>query len=127
MTASTRQRFTRQLAKEIMRNDDAELAKELESDNATQSKKRKKLPKGAQYNSKKDRFNLGEHSLCRLEPYRGKWNGQHSPKIPSKYSLCKCTYRCGNENRTFCSCNFTLILCSTCYGKHKLESMGAND
>ena len=34
--------------KKLMRNDDAEFAKELESEKATQTKKRKKLPKGAQ-------------------------------------------------------------------------------
>ena len=62
--------LTLELAKELMRNDDAELAKELESDDATQPKKRKKLPNGAQYNSKKDRFDLEDHSLCRLDPYR---------------------------------------------------------
>ena len=119
--------FTRQLAKELMRNDDSELAKELASDNAINTGQRKKLPKGAQYNSKKDKFDVGDHSLCRLETYRGKWDGKNFPKINSKYSRCKCTYRCGNETRTFCSCDYTLMLCSTCYGKHKIDSMGADE
>ncbi len=58
------------------------------------------------------------HCLCCLDWHQAKWNGHEFPKVASKYICCWCRAKCGREYRTFCFCDWSLMLCLSCYGEH---------
>ena len=112
--------FTRLLAHELVNNPDrggSSLVEEYEM-NASSGATECQLPKGGSHKSKSVKYDNGGHLLCRLDPYHGKWDGRQFPRITCKYSRCRCSYRCGMEVRTFCSCDYSLMLCSSCHGRH---------
>ena len=76
------------------------------------------LPPGCSLASKKNKYLRGGHELCRIAANRGRWNGREFPVIKSDYSKSKCSWGCGALTRTFCRCDFNLMLCTHCYGEH---------
>ena len=78
----------------------------------------KQLPEGVQWAIKRSTMARGGHELVRIMKNRGKWNGREFPKIKTEYSKLKCSMKCNALTRTFCYCDFSLILCTQCYGEH---------
>lgn len=115
--------FMRKLAQDLlmMGNDcvgDVVRSSVLNSPNAFTPTRRNILPSGCDMASKRSGIARAGHELVRLQPYRGKWNGHSFPQIRTQYSKCSCAMKCGTPTRTFCSCDFSLMLCGQCYGEH---------
>ena len=112
--------FQRKLAREMVFNDDVE--RELEEENGGMTGKchtrRTQMPPGATFATKSSEVARGGHELVRLDKCWGRWNGREFPVIKTKYSKLRCSFGCGALTRTFCYCDFNLMLCSQCYGEH---------
>ena len=106
--------FTRELARGLVQNsnlvDDA--------DGGDRPKRTRQLPEGCSLVSKTNKYARAGHELCRIQTYRGRWNGKEFPKIRTEYSKLRCSWGCGALIRTFCRCNCNLMLCPHCYGEH---------
>ena len=117
--------FTRELARDLM-----QVTREDEDDGnrrVTRSSSRgRSLPVGCSLASKKTNYLRGGHKLCRIAINRGRWNGKEFPVIKTEYSKSKCSWGCGATTRTFCRCDFNLMLCNQCYGEH-VASLNVNN
>merc|ERR1712038_1114307 len=87
-------------------------------DDNSRDKRSRQLPEGCSWATKSSKIARGGHELVRLDRFRGHWNGREFTKIKTEYSKCACSYRCGMKTRTFCYCDFNLMLCAECYGEH---------
>ena len=76
------------------------------------------LPEGCTLVSKNNKYARAGHELCRIKAYRGRWNGKEFPEIKTEYSKLRCSWGCNSLIRTFCKCDYNLMLCSQCYGEH---------
>ena len=116
--------FQRQLVRDLIFNDDIETTWEesrttgVEVMSLRSHTTPKQLPEGCQWARKSSKIARSGHELVRIKKGHGKWNGREFPKIKSEYSKCACSYKCGSFVRTFCYCDFNLILCQHCHGEH---------
>ena len=76
------------------------------------------MPEGCTLVSKNNKYARAGHELCRIKAYRGRWNGKEFPEIKTEYSKLRCSWGCNSLIRTFCRCDYNLMLCSQCYGEH---------
>ena len=109
--------FVRELAREFVQNPDGNEANNSGT-GTNPNDVSAQLPVGCSLITKRSVFARAGHELCRLEPYRGRWNGREFPKIKTEYSKLKCSWGCGTLIRTFCRCDCSLMLCTHCYGEH---------
>ena len=116
--------FQRELARYLIFNDDiVGMTEGNESPNIQVMRLRshttpKRLPEGCDWVCRRSTIARAGHELVRIKKGHGKWNGREFPKIKTDYSKCACSYKCGSLARTFCYCDFSLILCRQCYGEH---------
>ena len=116
--------FQRQLARDLIFNDDIEAIWEdgrpagVEVMKLRSHTTPKRLPEGCQWASKSSKIARAGHELVRIKKGYGKWNGREFPKIKTEYSKCVCSNKCGSFVRTFCYCDFNLILFQQCHEEH---------
>eukprot|EP00039_Didymoeca_costata_P007829 m.104422 g.104422 ORF g.104422 m.104422 type:complete len:183 (-) comp13841_c0_seq2:721-1269(-) len=65
-----------------------------------------------------------KHKLTKIPKNRGLWNGQTFPIIRTAYAKYSCRRMCGRKIRTYCHCDKTLILCTTCFADHVAAKTG---
>ena len=113
----TKANFQRELAFELVYN--PETTEEFSDENNTRMlRKRQNIPPGCKVALKTNSVSRAGHELMRIEMGHGRWNGREFPKIKTDYSKCACSWKCGASTRTFCYCDFNLMLCPHCYGEH---------
>ena len=111
--------FLRMLARDLIFNPESASNWKTRGGTTIKTNARPKLlPPGCKIASSTSKIARGGHELVRLEKFSGKWNGHTFPKIQTDYSKCACSMRCGTLTRTFCYCDFSLMLCAQCYGEH---------
>ena len=124
-TLVTKAEFLRSIGRTLIHNEHYE--SQIFSENESQRMKTRHLPLGACLNTMRAHYQGPHgHELCRLEAYHGKWNGTEFPRRTTRYGKCQCAMRCGRETRTFCFCNFAIMMCSTCHGLHLAEKSKGN-
>ena len=111
--------FQRELAKDLVYNTNIE--DEFEDENERMKLRShtrpKKLPEGVKWAYSSSKVARGGHELVRIGKNRGKWNGHEFPKIATEYSKLQCSMKYKTLTRTFCYCDFILMLCTQCYGE----------
>ena len=80
--------------------------------------RKKALPPGFNIASTTSTVARSGHELVCITKYHGKWNGISFSKIATEYYKLACSMRCGTQTRMFCYCDFSLMLCTQCYGQH---------
>ena len=63
------------------------------------------------------------HVLCKREKFQGKYDPERRAfkrVRTTEYLACPCT-ECRKNTRTYCSCNLSIDLCSSCFGAHRAE------
>ena len=104
----TKAEFVRDLAKELIENEDWRRERGEEEDKRERQGERKR--RRAEY-----------HEIMKIPTGCGKWDGRCFRKVKCKYQKYTCTAGCGRMIRTYCSCDKSLILCNECFAVHKAE------